>query len=73
MGWAITNSSTSQCAFCERSEIKSFVWHNGGLLGVSTILVIVPEQEIIVALISNLGNVSAEIYNLAFLIATYFA
>jgi hypothetical protein len=32
------------------------LWHNGGLRGVFTLLAIIPDQEIVVAILDNMGN-----------------
>lgn len=34
------------------------VWHDGGALGASSVLIICPESEIVVAMLTNLGSVS---------------
>lgn len=32
------------------------LWHNGGLRGVSNLLAIISDQEIVVAILDNMGN-----------------
>ena len=62
MGWGITHlkNNTSNCiSNCyKESPIIHYVWHSGGLFGMTSLLQIFPEQEIVVSVLTNKGNLS---------------
>jgi hypothetical protein len=52
----ITNLTTPiRCTNCTTPPIKSFIWHGGNLLGLTTYLMIFPEQNFVVSLLANIG------------------
>ena len=59
MGWFITQlkNNTSYCiSSCyKQSPITHYVWHTGGLIGLSSLLAVFPEQEIVVSILANKG------------------
>jgi len=40
---------------CKTPPIKKIVWHSGALTGVTTYLMIFPEQNFVVSVLSNVG------------------
>jgi len=44
---------------------KKAFWHNGDFSGVSTLLVILPENQMVITLLANLGGVQNELRKLA--------
>jgi hypothetical protein len=40
---------------CKTPPIKKFIWHTGGISGESNILAIFPEQEFVIAVLTNSG------------------
>ncbi len=73
-GWVVTDfTDPITCSGnCKTPPIKQMIWHNGGLSGVSTILAIFPEQEYIIAVLTNLGF-NSRLFDSVFKIATNFA
>ncbi len=73
-GWVITNvTQPIRCdhSNCKTPPIKKIIWHSGGITGVTTILMIFPEQNFVVSVLSNLGSAS-DIDSLAIQIARNF-
>jgi hypothetical protein len=58
-GWMITNeTSISQCSDCLFNSNKLMYWHEGGISGVTTFLGIIPKQELVIVVLTNLGMVN---------------
>ncbi len=58
-GWLITNvTHPIKCDHpdCKTPPIKTIIWHSGGISGVSTFLMIFPEQNFVVSVLSNVGS-----------------
>ncbi len=43
---------------CKTPSIKHMISHSGGITGVTTLLAIFPEQEYVIALLTNLGSLN---------------
>jgi len=43
------------CDSCKTPAINYYIWHSGGISGVTTLLAVFPEQEFVVSVLSNLG------------------
>jgi hypothetical protein len=41
---------------CRTPPIKQVIFHSGGITGVNTLLAIFPEQEYVIAVLTNLGS-----------------
>ncbi len=52
---------------CKTPSIKHMISHSGGISGVTTLLAIFPEQEYVIAVLTNLGfiNVTDVLLNIA--------
>jgi len=57
---------------CKTPPIKQMVFHSGGISGVTTLLVIFPEQDYVISVLSNLGE-NLKILDMVWKIATNFA
>jgi hypothetical protein len=57
---------------CKTAPIKKLIYHSGGISGVTTLLAIFPEQEYVIAILTNLGS-NFKISNILLNIATNFA
>ncbi len=73
-GWFVTDLShpLSCSGQCKSAPLKKMNWHSGDITGETTILVIIPEQELVIALLSNLGS-NTKILEILFNIALNFA
>ena len=65
MGWFVIrpDSLNIECASCHEPPLNNVACHSGAAVGASSVLLILPEEEIVAAIICNLQNVS--LYNLA--------
>ncbi len=57
---------------CKTAPIKKMIYHSGGISGVTTLLAIFPEQEYVIAILTNLGS-NSKLTNILLNIATNFA
>ncbi|CAG2179165.1 unnamed protein product [Oppiella nova] len=74
-GWAVTE--LDRPIVCQNkcqmpSTISRFIWKTGGLTGVTNILMILPDQDIIVALLTNTSDVQDDIVEAALMVAKEF-
>jgi hypothetical protein len=54
------------------SKQKKIFWHSGEISGVSTLLVIIPDNDLVLTLLSNLGGVVHDLQKLGALITNDF-
>jgi hypothetical protein len=73
-GWLVTDfDQPIVCSGnCKTPPIKHMIFHTGGQSGVSTALAILPEQECVIGLLTNLGS-NKNILDIVLNIATNFA
>jgi hypothetical protein len=73
-GWYVTdfNHPIACSGDCKTPPIKQMIFHSGGLSGVTTLLAIFPEQEYVVAVLTNLGS-NMKVLDILLNIATNFA
>jgi hypothetical protein len=57
---------------CKTPSIKHVISHSGGMSGVTTLLAIFPEQEYVIAVLTNLGS-NIKVIDIMINIATNFA
>jgi hypothetical protein len=57
---------------CKTPPIKRMIFHPGGITGVTTFFAIFPEQEYVIAVLTNLGD-SIKFLDILLKIATKFA
>lgn len=57
LGWVVANlTHPIACSgACKMPPVKQVIWHSGSLTGVTTLLAILPEQDFVIAILSNLG------------------
>jgi hypothetical protein len=67
-GWFVTDLSHPISCSGECKSFKKIIWHTGGITGETDILAIFPEQEFVIALLTNSGanpKIRDYIFNIA--------
>jgi hypothetical protein len=58
-GWYVTNvTQPIKCDHdhCKIPPIRTIIWHAGGMMGATTYLMIFPEPNLVVSVLSNIGD-----------------
>lgn len=58
MGWCLLRDCTANCASCLVPPFKNIIFHTGHSIGGCSCLIILPEEEIVVAVIVNVEKPS---------------
>lgn len=72
IGWAVVRDETAKKAYASTPRYSTYFSHSGGAVGASSLLLIVPEQELVVALIINL-QAAKELYRIGYDVTDAFA
>lgn len=59
IGWAVIRDVKAANAFTYEPQFSTLISHSGGAVGASSLLLIEPEREIVVALITNLESLDS--------------